>query len=58
MPSATADMVRSASKDASFWLIVSGNIGVKEIERLIEKLELDQEILADQNDEAGDDVFK
>ena len=42
------------SKDASFRLIVRGNIGVKEIERLIKKLELDKEILADQeNDEAA-----
>jgi hypothetical protein len=32
---------------------VSGNIGVKEIERLIKKLELDKEILADQEDEAA-----
>jgi len=46
------------SKDASFRLIVSGNVGVKEIERLIRKLELDKEILADQDDEAEDDVFK
>jgi len=46
------------SKDASFRLIVSGNVGVKEIERLIKKLELDNEILADQDDEAEDDVFK
>jgi hypothetical protein len=38
------------SKDASFRLIVSGQIGVKEIERLI-KLELDKEILAEQQDE-------
>ena len=35
------------SKDASFRLIVSGQIGVKEIERLIKKLELDKEILAE-----------
>lgn len=35
------------AKDASFRLIVSGNIGVKEIERLIQKLEIDKEILAD-----------
>lgn len=43
------------SKDASFRLIVSGQIGVKEIERLIKKLELDKEILADQseNEEAA-----
>ncbi len=36
------------SKDASFRLIVSGQIGVKEIERLIQKLELDKDILAEQ----------
>jgi hypothetical protein len=44
------------SKDASFRLIVSGAVGVREIERLIKKLELDKEILADQdaeNDEAA-----
>jgi hypothetical protein len=35
------------SKEASFRLIVSGSIGVKEIERLIKKLELDKEILAE-----------
>ncbi|MFL6840143.1 MAG: hypothetical protein ACJ8FZ_22945, partial [Bradyrhizobium sp.] len=45
------------ARDASFRLIVSGNIGVKEIERLIKKLELDKEILADQ-DEAESDAFK
>ena len=39
------------AKDASFRLIVTGNIGVKEIERLIKKLEIDKEILADQDDE-------
>jgi hypothetical protein len=39
------------AKDASFRLIVTGNIGVKEIERLIKKLELDKEILVDQEDE-------
>jgi len=36
------------AKEASFRLIVTGNIGVKEIERLIQKLEIDKEILADQ----------
>jgi hypothetical protein len=35
------------SKDANFRLIVSGQIGVKEIERLIAKLEIDKEILAE-----------
>lgn len=39
------------SKDASFRLIVSGTVGVKEIERLIKKLEIDKEILADRDDE-------
>jgi hypothetical protein len=38
------------AKDASFRLIVTGEIGVKEIERLIKKLELDKEILAEQGD--------
>jgi hypothetical protein len=38
------------SKDSSFRLIVSGNVGVKEIERLIQKLQFDKEILADQTD--------
>jgi hypothetical protein len=41
------------SRDASFRLIVSGTVGVKEIERLIKKLELDKEILAD-TQEDGD----
>jgi hypothetical protein len=38
------------SKGSSFRLIVSGNVGVKEIERLIAKLELDKEILAEPDD--------
>jgi len=42
------------SKDASFRLIVSGRIGVREIERLIKKLEFDKEILTDEdNNEAA-----
>lgn len=40
------------SKDASFRLIVNGPVGVREIERLIRKLELDKEILAETG---GDD---
>ncbi len=40
------------SKGASFRLIVTGQVGEKEIERLIRKLELDKEILAD----AGEDT--
>lgn len=36
------------SKDVSFRLLVRGPIGVKEIERLIRKLEFDKEILADE----------
>jgi hypothetical protein len=43
------------SKDASFRLIVSGSVGVKEIERLIQKLQLDKEILADTGDDANAD---
>lgn len=43
------------SKDASFRLIFSGQVGVKEIERLIQKLEIDKEIVADQPDETQDD---
>ena len=35
------------SKEASFRLVVTGPVGVKEIERLIAKLELDKEILAE-----------
>lgn len=43
------------SKTASFRLIVSGDVGVKEIERLIAKLQLDKEILADaDNDSASE----
>jgi hypothetical protein len=34
------------SKDASFRLIVSGHVGAKEIDRPIQKLSLDKEILA------------
>jgi hypothetical protein len=39
------------AREASFRLIVSGKIGVKEIERLIQKLEIDKEILADREDD-------
>ncbi|MFG1189245.1 hypothetical protein [Xanthobacter flavus] len=42
------------AKGSSFRLIVSGQVGVKEIERLIRKLELDKEILADTDDEGAD----
>ena len=35
------------SKSADFRLIVRGPVGVKEIETLIKKLEIDKEILAD-----------
>jgi len=38
------------SKSASFRLVVRGQVGVKEIELLIKKLELDKEILAESND--------
>ena len=40
---------------SSFRLIVTGMVGVKEIERLIKKLELDKEILADQDEAETDD---
>ncbi len=43
------------SKTAAYRVIVSGPIGVKEIERLIRKLEMDKEILAD-DDSTDDDV--
>jgi hypothetical protein len=43
------------AKDTSFRLIVTGNIGVKEIEPLIKKLELDKEILADEDGAPSDD---
>lgn len=39
------------SKGASFRLIVSGTIGEREIERLIRKLQLDKEILADADED-------
>ena len=39
------------SKSTSFRLIVEGQIGVKEIDRLIKQLELDKEILADRDDD-------
>ncbi len=45
------------SKEANFRLIVSGPIGVKEIERLIAKLELDKEILAENNDGTEDHLL-
>jgi hypothetical protein len=46
------------AKDVSFRLIVNGNIGVKEIERLIKKLELDKEILAGQDEVEVPDFTK
>ena len=46
------------AKDASFRLIASGKIGVKEIERLIQKLEIEKEILADLDDEVEVDFSK
>lgn len=38
------------SRETSFRLIVSGHVGVKEIERLIKKLEIDKEILAEEQE--------
>ena len=46
------------SKTASYRLIVSGNVGVPEIDRLIRKIELDKEILADPDPEADEDDFQ
>ncbi len=37
------------SKDATFRVIVSGRVGVREIETLIRKLEIDKEIIADED---------
>ena len=44
------------SKGSSFRLIVSGPVGVKEIERLIAKLELDKEILGEADEEGGSET--
>lgn len=44
------------AKEANFRLIVSGKIGVKEIERLIQKLEVDKEILAEDEPEKPETV--
>jgi hypothetical protein len=35
------------SKTASYRVIVTGSVGVAEIERLVKKIEMDKEILAD-----------
>jgi hypothetical protein len=45
------------AKEASFRLIVTGKIGVKEIERLIQKLEIDKDILADNDGPSDDDLI-
>ena len=37
------------AKDVSYRLIVTGNVGVKEIEQLIKHLELEKKMLADQD---------
>lgn len=42
------------SQNATYRIVVSGQIGVKEIERLIKKLELDKEILAEPAEEEAD----
>lgn len=44
------------AKGASFRLIVTGKVGVKEIDRLIKKLELDKEILGEEDDELDDEL--
>ena len=43
------------AKGTNFRLIVSGHVGVKEIEMLIKKLQLDKEILADEGEDATSD---
>src|SRR5690606_35063871 len=45
------------SKSASFRLFVSGRVGKTEIERLIKKLELDKEILADDESREIEEVI-
>lgn len=45
------------SKEASFRLIVNGHVGAKEIDRLIQKLTLDKEILAEQDEPEQSDVM-
>ena len=39
------------SKSASYRVVVSGQVGVANIERLMKKLEMDKEILADPDPE-------
>jgi len=39
------------SKDATFEIIVTGNVGAREIDMLIKKLQIDKSILADDEDE-------
>jgi hypothetical protein len=41
------------SKNTTFRLLVSGNVGVKEIDRLIAKLKMDKDILAEQEGDDG-----
>jgi hypothetical protein len=43
-------------KRRKFSVDVSGLVGVKEIERVIKKLELDKEILADQSTDENDEA--
>lgn len=45
------------SKGAAYRVIVSGQIGVREIERLIKKLEMDKEILADEDADDIEDLL-
>jgi hypothetical protein len=42
------------SKSASYRVVVSGPVGVAEIDRLLKKLEMDKEILADPDPETDD----
>ncbi|MTD93390.1 hypothetical protein GIW81_03450 [Hyphomicrobium sp. xq] len=42
------------SSEADFEVIVTGPVGVKEIERLVRKLEFDKEILAEKSTKPGE----
>jgi hypothetical protein len=55
LPNFTLGATGLLSKGANFRLIVSGPIGVREIEMLIKKLELDKEILADETEDQAEE---
>jgi hypothetical protein len=53
MPVPKWPLAMSENGNSSFPSSVTGKVGAKEIERLIQKLEIDTEILADQADGGG-----